>query len=390
MVHKTKKYNRWKKIKDTKRRYTKKQNFYGGALPVAPLPAVATMGQNNMMMGQNNMMMGPNNVMNMSNAAMVRNTGYMVQPPNNSYKTHDSPNLNYVGETLDNVGSKLSSLNEGIQNFNDKSDSVKESIAKGSDKASSWLFDSASNIVNGLAESIDLNAFKQGSVAASIMIDAAEGPILEATKVVNQIVEQAASNAGTTLVNVVTDAATALPGVGAMIELPKVANDIVYGTAKNVEALTQLANIAGNIVDATKGNVDETIEILRKLKHADAAKKAVGSALGASIGQQALLRSATGQQALSKASASAASKATSSISKFGQQSAPAAAAAGGGFKNLTKQKAQIGGRINDSIAAFTDPIGYQSSILKGGNNNKTKKSFIKNGNVKSRRVHFSL
>ena len=37
-----------------------------------------------------------------------------------------------------------------------------------------------------------------------------------------------------------------------------VANDIVYGTAKNVEALTQLANIAGNIVVATKGNVDET------------------------------------------------------------------------------------------------------------------------------------
>ena len=62
----------------------------------------------------------------------------------------------------------------------------------------------------------------------------------------------------------------------------------------------------------------------------------------------------------------------------------------GGFKNFAKQKAQIGGRINDSIAAFTDPIGYQSSILKGGNNNKTKKSFIKNRKVKSRRVRFSF
>ena len=375
MVQKTKKYNRWKKFKDTKKKYTKKQNYYGGAVPAAAATAVGAMS-------------AQNNVMNLSNSALVRNTGYMVQPQYDSYKTHDSPNLNYVGDTLDNVNSKLSSVNQGIQNFNNKSDGVKESIAKGADNATSWLYDSASGIVTDVAEAIDMNAFKQGSVAASIMIDAAEGPILEATKVVNQIAEQTASNAGTTLVNVVTDALTAVPGAGALIELPKMANDLVYGAAKGVAAVTQLANIAGSIVDATQHNVNETLQRLKKFDLADAAKKgAVGSVLGASIGQQALLGSATGQQALSKASASAASKATSKVSQFGQQSA---AAAGGGFKNLTKQKAQIGGRINDSIAAFTDPIGYQSSILKGGNNNKTKKSFIKNGNVKSRRVHFSL
>ena len=62
----------------------------------------------------------------------------------------------------------------------------------------------------------------------------------------------------------------------------------------------------------------------------------------------------------------------------------------GGFKNLTKQKAQIGGRINDSIAAFTDPIGYQLSILKGGNNNKTKRLVKRNKKSRSRRVRFSF
>ena len=61
----------------------------------------------------------------------------------------------------------------------------------------------------------------------------------------------------------------------------------------------------------------------------------------------------------------------------------------GGFKNFTKQKAQIGGRINDSIAAFTDPIGYQLSILKGGNN-KTKRLVKRNKKSKSRRVRFSF
>lgn len=60
------------------------------------------------------------------------------------------------------------------------------------------------------------------------------------------------------------------------------------------------------------------------------------------------------------------------------------------YKNFTKEKAQIGGRINNSIAAFTDPIGYQSSILKGGNNNKTKRLIKRNKKSKSRRVHFSF
>jgi len=57
---------------------------------------------------------------------------------------------------------------------------------------------------------------------------------------------------------------------------------------------------------------------------------------------------------------------------------------------LEKEKVQIGGRISDSIAAFTDPIGYQS-ILKGGNNNKTKSlATDKNKKTRSRRVRFSF
>ena len=65
-------------------------------------------------------------------------------------------------------------------------------------------------------------------------------------------------------------------------------------------------------------------------------------------------------------------------------------ARGGGFKNLTKQKAQIGGRISESISEFSNPIGYQLSILKGGNNNKTKRLVKRNKKSRSRRVHFSL
>ena len=63
---------------------------------------------------------------------------------------------------------------------------------------------------------------------------------------------------------------------------------------------------------------------------------------------------------------------------------------GGGkkeLKKLTNEGYQIGGRISDSLAEFTNPIDYQTmSILKGGNN-KTKKSLVKSKG-KSKRVRF--
>ena len=63
----------------------------------------------------------------------------------------------------------------------------------------------------------------------------------------------------------------------------------------------------------------------------------------------------------------------------------------GGFKDYSKEKVQIGGRISDSLNQFADPIGYQS-ILKGGNNitrtNLVKRNINKNKNrkTKSRRT----
>ena len=62
----------------------------------------------------------------------------------------------------------------------------------------------------------------------------------------------------------------------------------------------------------------------------------------------------------------------------------------GGFKKLANEGEQIGGRISDSLAEFSDPISYHTGILKGGHN-KTKKSTLVNGkNIKSRRVRFSM
>jgi hypothetical protein len=59
---------------------------------------------------------------------------------------------------------------------------------------------------------------------------------------------------------------------------------------------------------------------------------------------------------------------------------------GGGLNKLSKIKEKIGGRINDSIGEFINPIKYHSGILKGGN--KTKKASVTGKDSKTKRVHF--
>jgi hypothetical protein len=369
MVHKTKKYNRFKKINDIKRRYTKKQNYYGGS--------VKTMNNLNNTLQESNdaMMYGPVGTYNYA--------GNMVAPQDTEYKDHDTGVLNDVGKGLNYVGSTTASLNQGIQDFNQKTDDVKESIGDGLDKVTSGAFEIVKDTVSDVANLLDLDDVKQASVASSIMIDAMEEPIVEAAKVLNQVGEQIAANAGTSAMNVLTDIAVSVPGVGALMVVPKIANDAVYGLAKSVETGAQLIDIAGNIVDATEKNVDKTIETLKKIEETGNYALQDGVTPGKDqfdqFGQPGFGTPGFGTPGLG-------SPGLGSLPE-----APPKKSVKGGFKNFTKQKAQIGGRISESISEFADPIGYQSSILKGGNN-KTKKSFIKNGKskAKSRRVHFSL
>ena len=379
MVYKTKKNNRFKKIKDVQRKHTKKQKYYGGAQPVGAIQP------------QSNLIQDPGNAMMYNPAATYQFSGNsIVQPQGSNYEQHNSPILNDVGNTLNYVGSKAAVVNSGLHDFNKQTDNVKASVSKGASNATSWLYDGVKNIVSNIAESVDIDTVKQGSVAASIIIDAAQEPILEASKVASKVFEQFAANAGSTLVNVATDAATAVPGVGAVMEIPKLANDVVYGIAKGVEAGTQLVNIAGNIVDATEHNVDKTIETLKKIEETGnyALQQAVTPQFGTpqfgtpQFGTPQFGTPQFGTPGLGTPGLGTPGLGTPGLGTPGK-------IIGGGFKNLTKEKVQIGGRINDSIAEFADPIGYQS-ILKGGNNNKTKKTFVKNRKTKSRRVHFSL
>ena len=387
MVHKTKKYNRLKKIKDIKRRYTKKQNYYGGAVGVMPSVSNKLSSASNKISNASNTISDANNALMYGPAGTYQFSGNMVQPEDSKYQDHDTGVLNDVGKGMDYVGSTAASLNTGIHDFNEKTDDAKQSIADGLDKVASGSYEIVKDVVSDAASLLDLDTIKQASVASSIIIDAMEEPVVEATKVANQVFEQLAANAGTTAVNVLTDVAAATPGVGALMEIPKVANDTVYGIAKGVQAGTQLIDIVGDIVDATEKNVDKTIETLKKIE--ETGNYALQD--GVTPGKDQFGQDQFGQPGFGTTGFGQPGFGTTGLGTTGLgTTAPLPVKVRGGFKNLIQQKKQIGGRINNSIAEFADPIGYQY-ILKGGNN-KTKKSFVKTGKAKakSRRVHFSL
>ena len=398
VMKKTKKYNRWKKNKDIKRRYTKKQNYYGGVMP--SLGNIASVGDTLNDLGNNG----------------YGNTGY--QPSNNNaddnvYHPHDSPTLNYVGNTLNDVNSKVSALNSGISTFNEKIDQTKDDVAKGIGKMTTGAYNVAKNVMSGLAESVDIDQVKQGSVAAGILIDAAKIPILESEKVLTDLVDNAVANAGVSAVKIGTDVLTAIPGVGAAMELPKLANDITNMVSQGVGLGTELLNISGHIVDETKKSVDQSLDTLHKLNIENAVNQAgqnaikplLSSTAAATSAARAAVTGATeaatgavtgATEAATGAVTGAVTGATGAVTGAvtGAKEATTAAATSatmqkGGLKKLANEGLQIGGRINDSLAEFADPIGYQSGILKGGHN-KTKRAMVNGNDRKSRRVRFSM
>jgi hypothetical protein len=227
--------------------------------------------------------------------------------------------------------------------------------------------------------------------------DIAKKALDQTTEIIKEKLPDIANAAGTAG----AAAFETIPFVGAFAAAGTALNKATDATEKSLDMFNQIQDVVADAVDTAQ----ETIkEVKGDVSIPDVSIPDVGALSNNAIGE-ANKQINNVQQSLSKASELAASKASeaselaaskaselaaSKANYFPNPGAPVPAAGGGGFKNLTKQKAQIGGRINDSIAAFTDPIGYQSSILKGGNNNKTKRLVKRNKKSRSRRVRFSF
>jgi hypothetical protein len=191
----------------------------------------------------------------------------------------------------------------------------------------------------------------------------------------------------------------AVPFYGAVIEAGKMVNDGSKAIGDVVEATTQAVETISEVVDKTSKNIDSKLDDLEAKKQR--IERLTGQNLNIpKISNPLTIASTTANNAMTNVSTRANNAMMNASTRANNVMTNASAAATnamtnftptmqkGGLKKLTNEKDQIGGRINDSLAEFSDPISYQTGILKGGYN-KTKKSFSKSKG-KSKRVRFSM
>ena len=172
------------------------------------------------------------------------------------------------------------------------------------------------------------------------VLDKLDEPIDKAIDKLGESGQKIASAAVSGAIKVGTDAATAVPGVGALIEIPNIA--------------TQLANSASKITGAVSNITSTVKDVSNEVKNAFAEAEAEA-----------------------KAEAKTVNTITPNVDEKKIN--------GGGINNFNQQKIiarQIGGRIQKSILEFENPL---------QNKNKTRRKFYKQKrSTTNKRTHFSI
>ena len=324
MVYKTKKNNRRKKMKFVQRKQTKKHIYYGGV--------------------------GPN------------------------IQQHNSETINNINANLVSLDSKLGTVKTAVDDLNEKGANLKKSIANHLGSVTGGVYHFINNGLKNIVETVGKNTLEQGGEAATVVMRAAKKPLEEAAVTFNKLGEDAAKNAAVGAVNVATDIASAVPGLGAIVEAGKIATDLATTASKSVKILEKAVDTAGDVMDKTQQNVEKT---LNAIQPTNIGLPNINGAIEKKMGEGFNKLENISNNALN----AKLSVAGDSIVKRG------------GFNKMSKEKEQIGGRINDALDEFTDPINYQTGIMKSGNNNnnnKTKKSFDTSKHCKTKHVRFSL
>jgi hypothetical protein len=265
----------------------------------------------------------------------------------------------FVSNTINNVNNKLNSpevqgsITAAAQDF---SETGAKLLGNFNQVASSPL----------LKEQVKIAA-DNASDYAKIVVEAMDEPINEAADNFNKAGVKAASGLVSGAIKVGTDAMAAVPGAGAVIEVGKMLNDGSKAAGDLVEAVSDASETLSKVVTKTSENIDKGLDNM------EAKKQRVENLTGQKLDITQFSNHLTN-------ASNAAKNASNNVSNMQR----------GGLKKLANEGEQIGGRISDSLAEFSDPISYHEnmSILKGGYN-KTKKSFVKSKG-KSKRVRFSI
>ena len=297
----------------------------------------------------------------------------------------------------DGVNKASGVVSNAINNVNNvlKSPQAQETISA----AAQDLAETGTKILGNFNQVASSPAFKQAvevaadnvSDYAKIVVEAMDEPINSAMDKLNEAGTKAASGLVSGAIKVGTDSMAAVPFYGAVIEAGKMVNDGSKAVGDVVEAASDATETLSKAVTKFSGNIDKGLDDL------EAKKQRIENLTGQKLNIPQISNPLTNESnaitnKMTNASNAITNKmtnASNSVTNKMTNLTPTTLQTGG-LKKLTNEKEQIGGRINDSLAEFSDPISYHEnmSILKGGHN-KTKKSFVKS-NGKSKRVRFSI
>jgi len=230
-----------------------------------------------------------------------------------------------------------------LENVNDvlESPKVERSVVETAKKTAK----DAVNLLNKVNVALDTPELKAATEAAlnnvadytEVAVEAMDKPIDKAIDKFNEAGSEAAAGVASGLVKVATDAAAAVPGAGAIIDIGKMVNDGTAAVGKVVESASATVEAVSDAVEETSENFKEGID---KLKHAE-------NAVAEKIYEKTdvLGKGANSLNKLNKQGIDTLNRVNSSMDEFQNplKSNVAAAAAGGGRKTrrkLFKRKAK--------------------------------------------------
>ena len=105
-------------------------------------------------------------------------------------------------------------------------------------------------------------ALENVAQVSEIAVEALDKPLNKAIDELNESGAKAASGIASGVVKVGTDVLAAVPGVGALIEVGKIANDATKAAQNVVSAATDATSTVKELVQATSENIDKSLEKL--------------------------------------------------------------------------------------------------------------------------------
>ena len=174
--------------------------------------------------------------------------------------------ISNVANIVDNTGAAL------IENVNEVlgSDIVKETTDEAAKKTADIIKETAetfNDTLNDPEVKAELEeAIENAGEVGRIIIKSAEKPFEEAVDVASNSLSKATGATLGGIVKVGTDAAAAIPGVGAIIEVGKILNDSSKAASAVVEAGSEAVEVASDAFIETKENVEKGLKVLEEKK----------------------------------------------------------------------------------------------------------------------------